>query len=82
MSDEKVREELAAAIKRGEQAKDTLRKLDQLDAVEQESDVERFEQMSSLERAEIRRKHPEHYMAMWEQVREKAERALLEKSGR
>ena len=82
MTDVKVREELEAAIKRGNQAKETLAKLDALDAVERASDVERFQKLSSSERAEIRRKHPEHYQTMWEQVREKAEQTLVEKSGR
>lgn len=82
MTDVKVREELRAAIQRGKAAESTLAKLEALDAVEATADVERFQKLSSTERAEIRRKHPEHYAKMWDQVRDKAEAELVSKGGR
>ena len=82
MSDPKVVQELQAAIERGRAAQSTLAKLEALDAVEATADAERFRKLSSIERAEIRRKHPEHYAKMWDEVRQKAEADLVAKGGR
>jgi len=75
MGDAKVREELAAVIKRGEQAKDTLAKLDALDAVEQADHQEAFRerfQADSAFRHDVKQKNPELYLATWRAIGEQS----------
>ena len=84
MSDNKVREELAAAIDRGKAAAATLAKLDALDAVEQADHQEAFRerfQNDSAFRHDVKQKNPELYLATWQAVGEQY-LSKLNQSGR
>jgi hypothetical protein len=81
MSDQKVREELEAAIKRGRDAEQTLAKLETLDLVAETNDLETFKKA-------VRGNHTkwatdpnkaEWYRSMMGRVAAEAEQALRQK---